>query len=94
MVIWNIIPTFVEIKITMGEVIFKFDSNEEADEIRMALDGYKYKLTLWGLDQELRSIVKHGYHNNKEISSEQYDIVSELRDKLREIMNGYNINLD
>jgi hypothetical protein len=78
----------------MGEVIFKFDSTEEADEIRMVLDGYKYKLALWDLNQELRSIVKHGYHNNKEISSEQYDIVSELRDKLWEIMNSHNINLD
>lgn len=82
------------IRKTMGEVIFKFDSTEEADEIRMVLDGYKYKLTLWDLDQELRSILKHGYHNNKPISSEQYEIVSELRGKLLEIMNGYNINLD
>jgi hypothetical protein len=78
----------------MGEVIFKFDSTEEADEIRMVIDGYKYKLTLWDLDQELRSIVKHGYHNNKELTSEQYNIVSELRDKLWEIMNSHNINLD
>ena len=32
---------------------------EDADQALTALDGYKWKLALWDLDQLLRSIIKY-----------------------------------
>ena len=43
----------------MGKIILEFDSVEEADEIINALDGYKWKLAIWDLDQHLREQVKY-----------------------------------
>ena len=44
----------------MGKVILEFDSVEEQDDIKSALDGYKWRLAMWDLDQELRKTTKHG----------------------------------
>ena len=44
----------------MGKVILEFDSVEEQDDIKDALDGYKWKLAIRDLDQELRKTTKHG----------------------------------
>ena len=78
----------------MGKIILEFDSFEEKDDARDALDGYKWKLAVWDLDQELRSIVKHGYYNNREATEEERDFADKLREDIRDILNGYGINLD
>ena len=44
----------------MGKVILEFDSVEEQDDIKSALDGYKWKLAMLDFDQELRKTTKHG----------------------------------
>ena len=44
----------------MGKIILEFDSVEEQDDVRAALDGYKWKLAMWDLDQLLRGTTKHG----------------------------------
>ena len=40
----------------MGKIILEFDSIEEKDDARMALDGVKWKVAMWELDQLLRKI--------------------------------------
>ena len=74
----------------MGEIILKFDSIEEAEDARTALDGYKWKLAMWDLDQHLRSEVKY----NENISGETDDAYEAVREKIREILGSYNINLE
>lgn len=74
----------------MGEIILKFDSIEEADDARAAIDGYKWKLTVWDLDQELRNSLKYD-ENLPENVAKAYE---SLRDKIREILGGYNLNLE
>ena len=74
----------------MGKVIFEFDSNEEAEDIRTALDGYKYKLVIWDLDQHLRAEIKY----NEKLPSEVAEAYENLRDKLREFLNDYSINIE
>jgi hypothetical protein len=44
----------------MGKIILEFDSIEEKDDARMALDGVKWKVAMWELDQLLRSVTKYG----------------------------------
>ncbi len=79
----------------MAKVILEFDTFEEADEIRNALDGYKWKLAIWDLDQKLRSITKYGESLIQDEASEiEQEIASAMRDELRNILNSYNLNLD
>jgi hypothetical protein len=42
----------------MAKIILEFDSVEEQDEVRTALDGYKWKLAVWDIDQKLRGRCK------------------------------------
>lgn len=63
---------------------------EEEEDLRTALDGYKWKLVAWDLDQEMRTLLKY----DDTISDEKWHQVEELRTKLREIINDYNLNLD
>jgi hypothetical protein len=63
---------------------------DDENDLRTALDGYKWKLVAWDLDQEMRRLLKY----DDTISDEKWHQVEELRTKLREIINDYNLNLD
>jgi len=63
--------------------------NDEND-LLTAINGYKFKLALWDLDQFLRSEMKY----NDKLTSEQYDYAEMLRDKLHEFINDYNVTLE
>lgn len=78
----------------MGKIILEFDSFEEKDDARDALDGYKWKLAVWDLDQRLRTIVKYGSYENREATSEERDLADKLREEIRSILDGYGINLE
>ena len=79
----------------MGKVIIEFDTFEEADEIRSALDGYKWKLAMWDLDQKLRSITKYEESLIKDSASElEQEIANAMRGELRDILSSYNLNLE
>ena len=70
---------------------------EEADEARDALDGYKWKLAMWDLDQLLRSTTKYGtsiIDNNTEASSGELDTADKIREKIQDILNDYGLKLD
>ena len=74
----------------MGKVIFVVDSLEEAEEIRTAFDGYQYKLVIWDFDQHLRNEIKY----NDKLPSEVAEAYEDLREKLREFLNDYNVNIE
>jgi hypothetical protein len=80
----------------MGKIILEFDSIEEQNDARVALDGWKWKMLVWDLDQKLRSTAKHGisFDSNKEASSEEMDICYRLREQIRELMSESGLNLD
>jgi len=82
----------------MAKVILEFDSIEEQDAIKSALDGYKWKLAMYDLDQELRSTTKYGTSHIKRDGShacEVEDSVAErYRNMIREILSGYELILD
>ncbi len=44
----------------MGKIILEFDSIEEKEDARDALDGPRWKLVVWDIDQKLREITKSG----------------------------------
>ena len=74
----------------MGKIILEFDSIEEAEDIRTALDGYKYKSVLWHLDQHLRAELKY----NEKLPNEVVNCYEKLRNNIREYLNDYRINLE
>ena len=75
------------------KVIIEYEF-EEQDDARVALDGYKWKLAMWDLDQLLRSATKYGSFERREATSEEQDMAEKLRDAIREILNEYNLNLE
>jgi hypothetical protein len=81
----------------MGKVIFEFDSVEEQDDIRMVLDGHKWRLILWDLDQMLRSTERHGtslLKLNEEATDIEMNVAEKLREAIRESMNDNGVNFD
>ena len=80
----------------MGKIIIEFDSAEESQDARGALDGYKWKLAMWDLDQKLRSTVKHGqkFRGTGDASSEEIDVCDKLREEIRTILDDYGLNLN
>ena len=76
------------------KITLEFDSIEEQDDARVALDGYKWKMAMWELDQLLRSATKYGSFERREATSEEQDMAQKLRDAMREILNEYNLILD
>ena len=80
----------------MGKIILEFDSIEESIEARNALDGTKWKIAMWDLDQKLRAMVKHGYamYGNRELTNEEQKMAQEIRDELNRILNQSNLDLE
>jgi hypothetical protein len=78
----------------MGKIILEFDSDEERDDARTAIDAYKWKGVVWDLDQELRKVVRHGTIDNREATAEEVEAAEKMREELREILEDYNLNLE
>lgn len=78
----------------MGKIILQYDSDEEREEARTALDAYKWKGAVWDIDQELRKITKNGYVGQREATEEEIALAERLREELRRILDDFNLNLD
>ena len=78
----------------MGKIILEFDSDEEREDARIALDAYKWKGVIWDLDQELRKVVRHGQIDNREATTEEVEAAEKMREELRRILEDYNLNLE
>jgi len=72
------------------KAILEFDLPEEQPEFDNAVNGGKWSIVAWELDQHLRSQLKH----NDKLTEKQYDTLQEVRDKLWEIVNEYSLNFD
>ena len=73
----------------MAELILKFNE-EDFEDARLALDGWKWKMAMWDLDQHLRSEIKY----NEKLSAEADEAYQAIRDKIREILHDSNLNIE
>jgi hypothetical protein len=64
--------------------------DEDAEEALTALDGYKWKLALWDLDQYLRSKIKY----NPDLTEEAYEALENCKYKITILLQEYNLRLD
>ena len=80
----------------MAKVIIEFDPVEEAEELRAALDGYKYKNLIYELDQKLRSVCKYGaaIEGTGEATEAEQDVCDKLRDIIREMLREDNLTIE
>jgi hypothetical protein len=70
----------------MGKIILEFDSREEYEEARAALNGSEWKSILCELDQELRGAIKHGVsliEGSKISTSEERETYRHIREIIR-----------
>jgi hypothetical protein len=67
----------------MPKVILEFDSFEDSEELKVALDGGKWKSVVWELSQYLRNKIKHpsdtmtdeALKELEKVNSEVYEII-------------------
>ena len=81
----------------MGKIILEFNSEEESNDARTALDGYKWKAAMWELDQKLRNTTKYSesvIDGEPQASELERDIAEKYREILRDILNDNNLKLD
>jgi len=69
------------------KALLEFSLPEDADDHRDALDGPKWKLVCWNLDDELRRIIKYGENPKISLCAQSW------RDKLHELIQERNLNL-
>jgi hypothetical protein len=72
---------------------FDFDKEDSDDRIQFqdAVDGTKWKLAMWELDQWLRAQIKYAPDT---MSDDTHKTLQECRDKLHYILSDNNLNLD
>lgn len=80
----------------MSKVTIEFDRVEDADDIRLALDGWKYKAFIWDLDQKLRSVHKYGaaLEGSGEATEAEMDVCYRLRDYIRQELQDSNLTIE
>ena len=74
----------------MAKVILEFDSDEDRDDMESAINGWKWKMLVWDLDQYLRSELKY----NDKLTGEAYEAVEKIRETLYELKNESGLKLD
>ena len=73
----------------MAQIILRF-KEDEFEDARTALDGWKWKMAMWDLDQHLRNELKY----NEKLSAETDEAYQAIREKIREILNDSNLNIE
>lgn len=74
----------------MAKIILEFDPTEDREEMETAINGWKWKMLVWDLDQHLRSELKY----NGNITDEACEVLEKIREKLHELKSESGLNLD
>jgi len=69
----------------------EFNLPEEEPEFRNAVNGIKWKVAMWDLDQWLRSQTKYA---PDAMSEDTYNALESCRDELRRIVSENNLDLE
>lgn len=79
----------------MAKITFEFDLETETNEVRDFLDGNKWKIAMWDLDQKLRATTKYNESvlNHAKATDLEIQIADEYRELIREILEKNNLTL-
>ena len=81
----------------MSKIILEFDSVENTGEALDAINGWKWKLVVYDLDQKLRETTKYGnpiIGEGPEANAIEIAVADKLRDTIREIVQSYKLSLE
>jgi hypothetical protein len=76
------------------KVTIEFDGHEEREDLQAALDGSKWKIAMWNLDQQLRSVIRNEHFKGRQATSLEIEASEMLREELRRILDYHNLNLE
>lgn len=74
------------------KAILEFNLPEDKTDFELATQGNKWWLVAWDMDQWLRSQLK--FPENMNLSDDGYEVLEKCREKLRELIDEYNLDLD
>lgn len=74
----------------MAKVTLEFDPEDEHEEMESALNGWKWKMLVWQLDQHLRKELKY----NDNITSEAYEAIEKIREQLHVLKSEAGLTLE
>jgi len=72
------------------EAILKFNLPDDQEDFNIALDGGKWALSMWEMNNWLRSQIKHPPEG---MSDDTYKAFEDARDQLYEILNENQLKL-
>lgn len=74
----------------MAKVTLEFDPDEDREDMESAINGWKWKMLVWDLDQHLRSELKY----NDQVTGEAYEALEKLRDHLHALKTDAGLTLE
>lgn len=80
----------------MAKITFEFNLETELNEVRDFIDGDKWKIALWELDQKLRDTTKYEksvLSDDKNATDLEYKVAEKYRELIREILEQYSLSL-
>jgi len=80
----------------MATITFEFNLETELNEARDFIEGDKWKLCVWDLDQKLRDTTKYEVsllNDNEKASDIEMQIAEKYRELISEVLEEYNLKL-
>ena len=74
----------------MAKVTLEFDPTEDREDMESAINGWKWKMLVWDLDQHLRSELKY----NDAVTGEAYEALEKIRERLHELKTDSGLTLE
>ena len=74
----------------MAKVTLEFDPTEDREDMESAINGWKWKMLVWDLDQHLRSELKY----NDAVTGEVYAALEKIRERLHELKTDSGLTLE
>jgi hypothetical protein len=80
----------------MGKIILEFDSIEEAEEAKTAMQAQDWMWVMYELDQYLRKTTKYGagiVNPLENASDVEVEVAHKIREEIRSLLNYNNLTL-
>ena len=72
------------------KVILEYELPDEQSDFDSAMNGYKWELAVWDMNQYLRSVTKYA---SDDTSADVIEALDKVRDELFNILDNYNLEI-
>ena len=72
------------------KVTLEFELPDEQSDFDSAMNGYKWELAVWDMNQYLRSVTKYA---SDDTSADVIKALDKVRDELFNILDNYNLEI-